>query len=268
MSYGFWYAALLVLVQLFTNTAKCSKDNVKNEVLWLGRRPASSTLILLMLIFFISYLALTCAPYNHDQVLKVPQLRVDKAVVFASFVFNPRENAASTLLNQTSRMTVFNFIKDNPGLHFRAISDCLRMPIGVLQYHLGLLVNGGLIFAYRDGRYKRFFESKKFTDKEMETISALRHKVSGMILIALLKKPQMTHRDLAKQLNISSQALSWHMKQLEKVNFIERNADGLNVTYSLDEATQRIVDRCATFLVGTAGRTHSRNSHSKGISMF
>ncbi len=221
-----------------------------------------------MLIFFISYLALTCAPYNHDQLLKVPQLRVEKAVVFASFLFNPRENAASTLLNQTTRMTVFNFIKDNPGLHFRAISDCLKMPIGVLQYHLGLLVNGGLILAYRDGRYKRFFESKKFTDKEMETISALRRKVPSMILIALLKRPQVTHRDLADQLNISSQALSWHVKQLEKMNFVKRDVKGLSVKYSLDEATQRVVDRCAKFLVGAAGRTHTCNHHGKCISMF
>jgi len=220
----------------------------------LGRRPASSTLILLMLILFISYLAFTCAPYNHDQLLRVPQLHVEKAFVFASFLFNQRENAASTLLNQTTRMTVFEFIKDNPGLHFRALSDCLRMPIGVLQYHLGLLVNGGLISVHRDGRYKRFFETKKFTEKEMETISALRHKVSGMILTALLKKPQMTHRDLAKQLGISSQALSWHMKLLEEMNFIRRNADGLNVTYSLDEATQRVVDRCAELLASAAGR--------------
>ena len=207
-----------------------------------------------MLIFFISYLALTCAPYNHGQLLKVPQLRVDKAVVFASFFFNPRENAASTLLNQTTRMTIFDFIKDNPGLHFRAISDCLKMPIGVLQYHLGLLVNGGLICVYPDGRYRRFFEPKKFTETEMKTISALRHKVSGMILIALLKKPQMTHRDLSKHLNISSQALSWHMNQLERMNFIKRNVNGLNIKYSLDEAIREIVRRYTSFPIGAAGR--------------
>ena len=88
----------------------------------------------------------------------------------------------------------------------------------------------------------------------METISALRHKVSGMILIALLKKPQMTHGDLAKQLGKSSQALSWHMKLLEKMNFIERNVDASNVAYTLDEATQRVVERSAKLLAGAAGR--------------
>ncbi len=118
------------------------------------------------------------------------------------------------------------------------------------------------------GDTKGFFESKKFTDREMETISALRRKVPSMILIALLKRSQVTHRDLADQLNISSQALSWHVKQLEKMNFVKRDVKGLSVKYSLDEATQRVVDRCAKFLVGEAGRTHNCNPHGKSISMF
>jgi len=220
----------------------------------LGRRPASSTLLLLILFFFISYLALTCAPYGHDQLLKMPQLQVEKAAVFASFLFNQGNHAASPLLNQTTRLSVYNFIKDNPGLHFRAISDYLKLPVGVLQYHLGLLVNGGLLSTYSDGRYKRYFESRKFTETEMKTISALRRRVSGMILVALLKKPQMTHKDLAKQVNISSQALSWHIDQLKRINLVKRNAEGLNVKYSLDNATQQIVNRCATLLYGAEAR--------------
>jgi len=218
------------------------------RVLWLGRRPASSTLLLLMLIFFISYLALTCAPYNHDQLLKVPQLNVDKAAVFASFLFNPRENAASALLNQTTRMTVFNFIKDNPGLHFRAISDCLEMPIGALQYHLSLLVNGGLVSAYSDGRYKRYFESKKFTEAEVKAISILRHETAGKILVTLMEKQRALHKDIAAQLGISSQALSWQMNRLEKMGVIRKSAEGLQVKYSLDHKIRNAVN-CFAALV-------------------
>jgi len=215
------------------------------EALWLGRRPASSTLILLTLIFFLSYLAFTCAPYNHDQLLRVPQLHVEEAFVFASFLFNSRENAASTLLNQTTRMTIFDFIRDNPGSHFRAISDCLNAPFGVLQYHLGLLVNHGLVSVYEDGRYKRYFESEKFTEAEMKTISTLRHETSGKILIVLLDKSQTTHKELTAKLGVSSQALSWQMNRLEKMGLIQKNVDSLKTKYSLDEKTRGAVTRFA-----------------------
>ena len=211
-------------------------------VLELGRRSASSTLILLMLIFFISYLALTCAPYDNSQLLKVPQIHVE-AAVFASFLFNPGEQAASALLNQTTRMTVFNFVKDNPGFHFRAMSDCLEMPIGVLQYHLGLLVNGGLISAYSDGRYKRYFESKKFTETEVKAISILRHETAGKILVILMEKQRALHKELAVELGISSQALSWQMNRLEKMGVIRKKAEGLGVKYALDCEIRNAVQR-------------------------
>jgi len=220
-------------------------------------------MLLLILVFILSYLALTSAPYNHNQLLKVPNLQVEKAAVIACFLFNPGEHAASTLLNQTTRMTVFDFIRDNSGLHFRAISDCLKMPIGVLQYHLGLLVNSGLITVYPDGRYRRYFEAKRFTETEMKVISALRRKVSGLILVALLKRPQTTHKDLAKQLKVSSQALSWQMNRLERMNLVKRNVEALNVKYSLDEGIQGLVYRYAVLKIVQRAGFETANSAKK-----
>jgi len=219
------------------------------------RRRASSTALLLILIFFFSFLALTCAPYNHGLLSKIPKVRVDEALMLPALSFFGRGfNEASSLLNQTTRMDIYSFVKDNPGLHFRALSDYLGMPIGVLQYHLGLLVNGGLLSTYQDGRYKRYFESKRFTEAEMKVISVLRNGTSGKILVALFEKPQMTHKELALELDISSQALSWQMNRLEKMGFIKRSAEGLNVKYSLDDSVCVTVGQCAALLNGELKR--------------
>jgi len=217
------------------------------------RRRASSTALLLIMVFFFSFLALTCAPYNHGLLSKIPKVHVDEALMLSALSFFGRSlNEASTLLNQTTRMDIYSFVKDNPGLHFRALSDYLGMPIGVLQYHLGLLVNGGLLSTYQDGRYKRYFESKRFTESEMRVISVLRNGTSGKILVALFEKPQMTHKDLALELNISSQALSWQMNRLEKMGFIKRGVEGLNVKYSLNDSVCVTVGQCAALLNGVS----------------
>jgi len=213
-------------------------------------RRASSTLFLLIMIFFISFLALTCAPYNHNLLLEIPKVHVEEAMTCSAWLVfgETTHGAASTLLNQTTRMNIYNFIRDNPGIHFRALSNYLSMPVGVLQYHLGLLVNGGLVSTYRDGRYKRYFESKRFTETEMKTISILRRETSSKILAALLKKPRTTHKDLAAELGVSSQALSWQMRCLEKADFIKREVESVNVKYSLDETNSAVVSRCVTLL--------------------
>lgn len=220
-----------------------------------GHRRTSSTALLLIMIFFFSFLALTCAPYNHGLLSKIPKVNLDEALMLPAFlIFGRGFNEASTLLNQTTRMDIYNFIINNPGLHFRALSNFLGMPIGVLQYHLGLLVNGGLLSTHHDGRYKRYFESKRFTETEMKVISVLRNGTSGKILVALFEKPEMTHKDLALQLNISSQALSWQMRRLEKIGFVKRNVEGLNVKYCLDETIYATVSQCNMLLNNAVGR--------------
>jgi predicted transcriptional regulator len=103
------------------------------------------------------------------------------------------------------------------------------------QYHLGVLIKSGLVSFIRDGRYKRFFLSKKFSRKQMQTISLLRHKTAKRILEALLNKKHMSHGELAREVSITSQALTWQMKRLGKTEFITQASEGLKTIYSLDE---------------------------------
>ncbi len=88
-------------------------------------------------------------------------------------------NQGSSFLNQTTRIQIYKFITNNPGINFRGICNSLMLPIGVVQYHLVVLMKGGLVSNRRDGRNKRYFESKKFSSIEMKIISVLRHETAG-----------------------------------------------------------------------------------------
>jgi predicted transcriptional regulator len=170
-------------------------------------------------------------------------------------VFNSRgEYEASVLLNQSTRMSIYSFVEDSPGLHFRALSKGLDLPVGVLQYHLGLLVHKGLLFAYNDGRYKRYFKSKSFSETAMKVISLLRNGTSGKILAALFARPQTTHKDLAARLCLSSQALSWQMRRLEKIGVVSKSLDGLSVRYSLTEPVYTTASQYAPLLDSVASQ--------------
>jgi len=103
----------------------------------------------------------------------------------------------SSPLNQSTRLEVYNFVKANPGVHFRGICSGLGISIGVAQYHLGVLTKTGLISFFQDERYKRYFSSKSFGTKEIQVISVLRHKTTGKILRIPSEKQSMAHSDLA-----------------------------------------------------------------------
>lgn len=140
-----------------------------------------------------------------------------------------------SLLNQPTRLEIYNFIKNNPGVHFRGICSNMDLPVGVVQYHLGVLENAGLVKVYADGQLKRYFESNTYTVKEVKLISLLRHETAGKILVDLSQNTFVLHKDLACNLGISPQALSWQMNQLKKTGLIETAKEGINVKYSLNQ---------------------------------
>jgi len=142
--------------------------------------------------------------------------------------------------NQSTRMQIYNLIKNDPGIYFREICDRLGLSIGNVQYHLDLLVKKGLVAVKQDGRYKRYFETKKYSETEMQMISFLKHSTIKDILIALHSSPQ-THKVLTNILGISSQALTWQMNRLKKTGFIYGIADNLTIQYFLTSEADNLV---------------------------
>jgi predicted transcriptional regulator len=144
-------------------------------------------------------------------------------------------------LNQSTRAEIYGLIKDTPGLHFRGICDSLSLTIGVVQYHLGVLVSAGLVTAYSDGKMQRYFEAKKYTPKKMKLISLLRHKTSRAILNALKLGEPVGHGALASRLSITSQGLTWQMRRLRKEGVVQVASDGLRLTYFLEKTDAELL---------------------------
>ena len=161
-----------------------------------------------------------------------------------SFLPEMNFNQGSHLLNQSTRVQIYNFITNNPGINFRGICNSLTLPIGVVQYHVAVLLKGGLISNRRDGRNKRYFKSKKFSSTEMKIISILRHQTAGKILTILHKDESVSHGNLAHRLKISSQALTWQMKRLKEEGLIIGLVDGKITKYCLDETSFATVEHC------------------------
>jgi len=151
----------------------------------------------------------------------------------------PNVNAAETpvpVLTNSTRAAIFDFAKANPGVQFRGICSELGLSIGLAQFHLGVLTRAGLISFFRDGKYKRFFEAKRFSKKQMKIISILRHETAGNILRTILKRKHASHSELACELSITSQGLTWHINRLEKEGLIQDTKDGMKTIYSIENS--------------------------------
>ncbi len=144
-------------------------------------------------------------------------------------------------LNQTTRAEIYSLVQNNPGIHFRGICDSLGLSVGMVQYHVGILVSAGLLSVYSDGKMQRYFEASKYSTKKMKITSLLRHRTSREILKIIINKKAVTHGELATQLCITSQGLSWQMNRLKKAEIVEETSDGLKLTYFINQADAPLV---------------------------
>ena len=82
----------------------------------------------------------------------------------------------------------------------------------------------------------------------MLTISLLQHKTAKRIFETMLHKKQLSHSELAGEVSITSQALTWQMKRLGKTSFIMQTNEGLRTIYSLDEKSAPLLIHYLTLL--------------------
>jgi predicted transcriptional regulator len=70
----------------------------------------------------------------------------------------------------------------------------------------------------------------------MKLISLVRHDTTAKILTTLSQNSSALHKDIARSVGVSSQALTWQMNQLKKTGLINTEKAGINVKYSLNDA--------------------------------
>ena len=201
-------------------------------------RKVALTILLTVLVLSVCFTAAasvsnTFSPFSGSQHLgSLQQLSASAPVVIGVSL----QNGSAQPLDQPTRLEIYNYVKDNPGVHFRGICDSLGLSVGVVQYHLSVLEHAGLIISYTDGQNKRYFEDNTFTKTEMQLISLMKHETTAKILTILGQNGKVFHKDIASCLGVSSQALSWQMNQLKKTGLINSEKIGIHVKYSLNDA--------------------------------
>ena len=146
-------------------------------------------------------------------------------------------------LNASTRAIILGFIATNPGIYLRGVSEEMGLALGDVQYHLWILIKNGEIVDRRDGRFRRFFESGKYSEMEQKVISALRQDTPGRILVILAVERPVSHMKLAETLGLTSQAVTWQIGRLRSIGIIEVVTEGDAKTYRLTQGVRETIER-------------------------
>jgi predicted transcriptional regulator len=121
-----------------------------------------------------------------------------------------------------SRDAITGYLAATPGAHFSKLRDDLQLGTGEAQHHVERLLEDGAVESERDGDYRRFFVSGRFSAFERTALGTLRRETPRGMVLALLDKPGLSGVELAESVGVSRATISRTAADLEEAGLLAR----------------------------------------------
>jgi predicted transcriptional regulator len=122
-----------------------------------------------------------------------------------------REN----MLKNAVRKRIFDYIIENPGMHYRGILNDLDLPMGVLTYHLNRLEKAQYIRSRQDGMYRRFYTKGPKTEMRFFLSD-----IQESILSVIKENQGISQSKIAEKIQVSRKVVNYHVNILDQAGLI------------------------------------------------
>lgn len=133
-----------------------------------------------------------------------------------------RMRALAPSVTEGPRADILDVVRRNPGVHLRSIERRTDLPLGQVLYHLDRLERMGLVGSSRDQGFRRYFATGDVSRGEKPILMALRHEVPRRLILHLLQRPGLQHKDLQPIVGTAGSTLSFHLSRLVAAGVLTR----------------------------------------------
>jgi predicted transcriptional regulator len=125
------------------------------------------------------------------------------------------------LLKNAQRKRILEYIKDNPGKHYRAILKDLDVPMGVLTYHINRLEKAQFLTSRQDGMYRRFYIRGPKAE-----VRFMLSNIQESILNVIKDNKGISQTKIAEKIGVSRKVVNYHVNILNQAGFIMVQSNG------------------------------------------
>lgn len=156
-----------------------------------------------------------------------------------------RRLRANRVLDHPLRRSVFDAIKDHPGITVQELSERLDVDYSTARHHADVLLEFDLVHRRRDGRIVHFFENHgTFGAFEKRAIPLLRDGTSAHIARVVHENPGIRPTDVARRLDVDPSTVKWHLDKLRDAELVDATPlDGRSMGLAVPEAARDVVAR-------------------------
>jgi predicted transcriptional regulator len=140
------------------------------------------------------------------------------------------------------RQRVREHVRDNPGVHFNALTRNLDVATGQAQYHLHRLDRQDAVVAERIRGRTHYF-TPGYDAWERRTLALYRRDTDRDLIALLLDDGRLPAATLAERLGLARSTISWHLDSLSDAGVVEtsRGARGrVEVSLARPAETDRL----------------------------
>lgn len=140
------------------------------------------------------------------------------------------------VLELDTRSMIYRYVLKHPGDHYNNIKLMLQLNNGTLAYHLKTLERENYIKSMRDGIYKRFYP----VDTKVPRVNGFGlDSIQGQIITELFRNPGISQKEISNALNITQQAVSYHLKMMMDSGHVRATREGKVLRYFAYELLPR-----------------------------
>lgn len=150
---------------------------------------------------------------------------------------DPAESAALSL---DTRKEIFEFVRENPGVHFSELARELEMETGLLQYHLRELEGYDVLESETYNGKRRVFVAHELDEDERQILATLRYETTRNILLFLLESGPARNGDIAEAVGVTPATVSWHLSNLREDAVVEQTTDGRTNRYQVADEQRTV----------------------------
>jgi len=159
--------------------------------------------------------------------------------------FGFRSISKNTVLDEPTRVRIFQAIRKEPGIHYNALRRLTGINRGTLRYHLTVLTFTKKIVSIRDGIFSRYLLIGLDVCKTDKTVACrFQCRPDRAILSYLLTHPNAPQHEIGSAAGISPSTLSSRIGRLQREGIVSTLRKGritrINLTPEADESIQRI----------------------------
>jgi DNA-binding MarR family transcriptional regulator len=125
------------------------------------------------------------------------------------------------ILNLEARQHIYDFIKNNPGLHQRELSRRMNIPKSTILYHIRFLKKLNLIDENEGYNSKYYCATRQVGVKEKQIINLFRKQVPCKIFLYFLFSLACSKVELSRELELSYTTVVRNINKMLKTGIIE-----------------------------------------------